>query len=135
MSPEVQRQFEQAAECMEDARILLENDRLAAAVTRIYYAMFHAATGALLAKGIQRRSHHALLAAFGQNFVKTGPLDERFYGDLRAAFERRQQADYEAIVDIDHCTAARLLGETMDFVGACRRPTPLFGPTNGSDII
>ena len=134
MSPEVQRQFEQAAECMEDARILLENDRLAAAVTRIYYAMFHAATGALLAKGIQRRSHHALLAAFGQNFVKTGPLDERFYGDLRAAFERRQQADYEAIVDIDRSAAAGLLDEAMDFVDACRRLTPLFGPANGSDV-
>jgi len=35
-SEEVQRHFEQAAECIEDARVLLDNHRLAATVTRIY---------------------------------------------------------------------------------------------------
>jgi uncharacterized protein (UPF0332 family) len=124
MNEEVQRHFEQAAECVEDARILLENDRLAAAVTRIYYAMFHAATAALLARGIRRRSHHAMLAAFGQNFIKTGEVDERFYRDLRAAFERRQQADYEAIIEIDRQAVARLCEQAIDFVGACRNLTP-----------
>ncbi len=124
MNAEVQRHFEQAAECVEDARVLLENDRLAAAVTRIYYAMFHAATAALLAKDIRRSSHHALLAAFGQSFIKTGELDERLYRDLRAAFERRQQADYEAIIEIDRQAAAQLLERAIDFIDACRRLTP-----------
>jgi hypothetical protein len=124
MNGEVQRHFEQAAECVEDARVLLENDRLAAAVARIYYAMFHAATAALLAKGIRRSSHHALLAAFGQSFIKTRELDERLYRDLRAAFERRQQADYEAIVEIDRQATAQLLEQAINFVDACRRLTP-----------
>ncbi len=123
MNPEVQRHFEQAAECVEDARILLENDRLVAAVTRLYYAMFHAATAALLARDIQRRSHHALLAAFGQQFIKTGQLDQRFYRDLRAAFERRQQADYEAILEIDRPAVAHLLEASIDFVDACKKLT------------
>ena len=123
MNGEVQRHFEQAAECVEDARVLLENDRLAAAVARIYYAMFHAATAALLARGIRRSSHHAMLAAFGQHFIKTGELDERLYRDLRAAFERRQQADYEAIVEIDRQAAAQLLEQAINFVDACRRLT------------
>jgi uncharacterized protein (UPF0332 family) len=123
MNEEVQRHFEQAAECAEDARVLLENGRLAAAVTRIYYAMFHAATAALLARGVCRRSHHAMLAAFGQNFIKAGELDERLYRDLRAAFERRQQADYEAIIEIDRQAAAQLLEQAIDFVDACRKLT------------
>lgn len=123
MNEEVQRQFEQAAECVEDARILLENDRLAAAVTRIYYAMFHAATAALLGRGVRRRSHRATLAAFGQTFVKTGELDKQLYRDLRAAFERRQQADYEAVVEVDRPTVAQLLGQAIDFVDACRKRT------------
>jgi hypothetical protein len=124
MNEEVQRQFEQAAECVEDARVLLENDRLAAAVTRIYYAMFHAATAALLARGIRRRSHRATLAAFGQSFIKTGELDDRLYRDLRAAFERRQQADYEAIIQVDRQAVTRLREQAIDFVDACRRLTP-----------
>ncbi|HSV99942.1 MAG TPA: HEPN domain-containing protein [Sedimentisphaerales bacterium] len=118
MSEEVQRHFEQAAECIEDARVLLDNNRLAAAVTRVYYAMFHAATAALLAKGIRRSSHHALLAAFGQNLVKTGELDQRFYRNLRAAFQQRQQADYEAVLDIDRQAAVRLYEQAIDFIDA-----------------
>ncbi len=121
MTEEVQRHFEQAAECLEDARVLLDNDRLAAAITRVYYAMFHAATAALLARGIRRSSHHALLAAFGQTFVKTGELDQRFYRDLRAAFQHRQQADYEATLDIDRQAAVQLYEQALDFVDACRR--------------
>jgi uncharacterized protein (UPF0332 family) len=121
VNEEVQRHFEQAAECIEDARVLLDNDRLAAAVTRVYYAMFHAATAALLARGIRRSSHHALLAAFGQNFVKTGELDKRLYKDLRGAFERRQQADYEAILEVDRQAAAQLHAQAIDFVDACRK--------------
>ena len=123
MNEEVHRHFEQAAECVEDARVLLDNNRLVAAVTRIYYAMFHAATAALLARGVHRNSHHGLLAAFGQNFVKTGELDQRFYRDLRAAFERRQQADYEAILEIDRQAAVQLHEQAIDFVDACRRLT------------
>ena len=124
MNEEIQRQFEQAAECIEDAHILLENNRLAAAVTRIYYAMFHAATAALLGSGIRRRSHRATLAAFGQTFIKTDQLDKQLYRELRAAFERRQQADYEAVIEVDGQAVARLLGQAIDFVDACRRHTP-----------
>jgi len=123
MSEEVQRHFQQAAECVEDARVLLDNNRLAAAVTRIYYAMFHAATAALLARDVQRSSHHALLAAFGQTFVKTGELDQHLYRDLRAAFERRQQADYEAIIEIDRQEALQLYEQAIDLVNACKRLT------------
>lgn len=103
--------------------MLLDNNRLAAAVARVYYAMFHAATACLLARGIRRRSHHALLAAFGQSFIKTGELDERLYKDLRGAFERRQQADYEAILEVDRQAAAQLHKRAIDFVDACRRLT------------
>ncbi len=123
MNAEVQRHFEQAAECVEDARVLLDNNRLAAAVTRVYYAMFYAATAALLARGIRRSSHHALLAAFGKTFIKTRELDEHLYKELRAAFERRQQADYEAILEVDHQAAAQLHKQAIDFVDACRRLT------------
>ena len=123
MSEELQRHFQQSAECVEDARVLLDNNRLSASVTRVYYAMFHAATAALLARGVRRSSHHALLAAFGQNFIKTGELDQRFYRELRAAFERRQQADYEATLEIDRHAATQLYKQAIEFVDACRRIT------------
>ena len=79
MTEEVRLHFLRAAECVEDARILIDNNRPAAATTRTYYAMFHAATAVLAVKGIRRSSHHAILSAFGEYLVKPGLIDSRFH--------------------------------------------------------
>jgi uncharacterized protein (UPF0332 family) len=118
---DVQQHFERAAECFEDGRILLENGRFAASLNRAYYAMFHAATAALLSKDIRRRSHHGVLSAFGEILVKTGRLNQEFFQFFREAFERRQQSDYEPVVDVDRETAQQMLDRALDFVDACRR--------------
>ena len=54
MTEEAHLHFVRAADCVEDARILIDNNRPAAATTRAYYAMFHAATAVLAIKGIKR---------------------------------------------------------------------------------
>lgn len=117
----VQQHSERAAECFEDGRILLENGRFAASLNRAYYAMFHAATAVLLSKDIRRSSHHGVLSAFGETFVKTGLLEQDLFQFFREAFERRQQSDYEPVVDVDRETAQRMLDHALDFVAACRR--------------
>ncbi len=43
--------------------------------------------------------------------------------EIQRQFERRQQADYEAIIEVDGPAVARLLGQAIDFVDACRRRT------------
>jgi uncharacterized protein (UPF0332 family) len=43
---------------------------------------------------------------------------------LRAAFERRQQADYEALVEVDRQAVGQLLEQAIDFVDACRKRIP-----------
>jgi uncharacterized protein (UPF0332 family) len=120
VSEEIQRHFERGAECIEDAQVLLQNNRLAAVVTRAYYAMFHAATAVLLARGIERSSHHGLLSAFAEQFVKTRQLDRRFFLYLREAFERRQQSDYDPVVDVDRQTVEEILDHAVEFVAACK---------------
>lgn len=47
-----------AIECLEDARLLLANQRAAAAINRAYYAMFHGAEAVLLARLSQEFSSH-----------------------------------------------------------------------------
>ncbi len=121
MTEEIQRHLVQAAECVEDARVLLDNDRFAAAVARAYYAMFHAATATLLAQNIRRRSHHSLLSAFGEHLVKTGRIDRSFFEHLRETFERRQQADYEPLADVDRQTAQESLDHAINFIDACKK--------------
>ena len=49
------------------------------AVSRSYYAMFHAATGVLLELDIERSSHHAVWAAFGEFVTARGLMDARHH--------------------------------------------------------
>jgi uncharacterized protein (UPF0332 family) len=121
MTEETQQHFRKAADCVEDSQILLDNDRLAAAVARAYYAMFHAATAVLATKGIKRSSHHGILSAFGEHLVKPGLIKQEFHLYLREAFELRQQTDYDPIVDIDAKQAKETLEQAVDFVDACRK--------------
>ena len=113
--------FERAAECIEDAQLLLTNSRLTAVAGRAYYAMFHAVTAILLTKNIKRSSHRGIISAFGEYFVKSGLLDQRFHQYLIEAFELRQQTDYEPVTDIDSKQAKQLLDQAIEFVDACRK--------------
>jgi uncharacterized protein (UPF0332 family) len=121
MTEEAQLHFERAVECVEDSRVLIDNNRPAAAAARAYYAMFHAATALLAVKGIKRGSHHGILSAFGEHLVKPGLVDRRFHLSLREAFELRQQTDYDPIVDVDNQQAEEILKQAIDFVDMCKK--------------
>lgn len=60
--------------------------------------MFHAATAALLHKGIERHSHQGIIGAFAQTFVKPRHVEARFHRYLKEAFDLRQESDYQPIV-------------------------------------
>lgn len=87
-----------AEETLEDARILVNNNKLFSAVNRIYYAMFYAVGGLLLTKGLSASKHSGLLSLFNREFVNSGLIDKewgRFYNEM---FEFRQKADYKDLV-------------------------------------
>lgn len=85
-----------ALECLEEARLLLANRLPAGAVARAYYAMFHAAEAALIARfGLEFSSHAAVQSAFGKHFAKTDLVPRRLHKLLIRAFEARQEPDYE----------------------------------------
>ena len=96
----------------------------AAAVARAYYAMFHAATAALLNQDIRRRSHKGLISAFGQYLVKTGRIDPAFHRSFAETFDLRQHSDYQPLVDLTDVQAAEVLTKAKDFVDACKRLLP-----------
>jgi uncharacterized protein (UPF0332 family) len=64
------------------------------AVSRAYFAAFHAAEAALLALGETRSKHAGVIAAFTQRLVVTEDIDREVGRILRSLFERRNQADY-----------------------------------------
>jgi uncharacterized protein (UPF0332 family) len=120
MNEEMRLQFERAQECVEDAQILVKECRLSGTAARAYYAMFHAATAALLKYDIKRGSHQGIIAAFGEHICRQNLLDKKFHKYLREAFDLRLESDYQPVVRIDIQLARETLNRAIEFVNACK---------------
>jgi uncharacterized protein (UPF0332 family) len=83
--------------------------------------MFHAATAALLAKNIERTSHHAIISAFGELIVKPGHLKPKFHKYIIEAFTLRNDCDYLAPFAAEENQAMVTLQRAKEFVEACRK--------------
>ena len=82
------------------ARALLDLGDVDGACNRAYYAMFDAARAALLAAGAPvqpdlGKTHAGLIAAFGLQLVKNGPITKELGRLLKRAEEIRLVADYK----------------------------------------
>ncbi len=65
---------------------------------------------------ITRSKHSGVIAAFRENFIKTG-LIEVEYGDiLGVGFDARQESDYELVPVIDHDLALKRLQDAQRLV-------------------
>ena len=90
-----------ARECLDDAKLLLENKRLHSAVNRIYYALFYQVSALLLAKGLSFYKHSGVLAAFNKEFVKTGIIDKELGKFYNRMFEHRRSGDCGELVEFE----------------------------------
>jgi len=88
-------------------RLLEANDRLRGserdyqygdykgASSRAYYAMFHAASALLEARGASAKTHRGLMSQFRQYWVQTGEVSQELDRTFRETQERRVESDYE----------------------------------------
>ena len=120
MNEEVHLHLERSDDCIKDAEYLIAGGRNFAAVGRGYYAMFHAATAALLNKDIVRHSHHGIISTFGREFVKTGQIDPKFHKYFNEAFDLRQESDYQPLVDITQGQANKVIDRAKEFLEICK---------------
>jgi len=113
----VERVLALSREDLRAARHLLDGGFFGQAVSRAYYAVFHAAEATLLAIGETRSKHSGVLAAFGQLVVRPGGFDESTARILRSLFERRNEADYLG-VPVTAEAAETALADAERFVAA-----------------
>lgn len=88
----------------------------AVSVTRAYYAMFYAASALLASKGITHSKHSAVLAAFGEQFAKTGLIEADYAKAFGHAFDARLDSDYDITFAADEALAREVLSEALRFV-------------------
>jgi uncharacterized protein (UPF0332 family) len=109
-----------ASEKLESARIMYENARYDDAVSRTYYAAFHAMTAALLSKNLSFSSHGQLIGAFNREFIKTGIFPKDFTVIIQALFDDRQIGDYGLLVKMSKSTAREHINEAKNMIAAIR---------------
>ena len=120
MNGEVQQHLDRADQLLHVAQDMLRLDYPADSISRSYYAMFHAATAVLMQLGIQRSSHHALWAAFGQHVAAQGLMDPRLHRIGLDAFRDRARSDYFAEPGDTVEDGDETLRAAREFVAACR---------------
>lgn len=116
----VRLRMEQATETLREARVLLSEHAGRGAVNRAYYAMFYAVLALLAIKGLGSSKHSGTISLFDREFVRPGALPKELSRSLHMAFERRQQADYGELLQIDAAGATRMLEEAETFIGKVR---------------
>ena len=78
------------------AALLVDAGLYADATSRMYYAILHATTAALLLKGFDPATHQAARALLNQHLIHTGELERRWLNCFRDAMNNRRAADYDA---------------------------------------
>ncbi|MCP9463073.1 MAG: HEPN domain-containing protein [Nitrospira sp.] len=91
------------------------------AISRAYYAAYHAAQAALLTEGQRADIHKGVVTLFGLLLVKTGKLDKRWGKLLSNLKDDREAGDYDALSYLDEETARRAVREADEFVAAVDR--------------
>lgn len=112
--------FKNALEKLETARILYENARYDDAVSRAYYAAFHAMTAALLSKDLSYSSHGQVIGSFNREFIKTGIFPKKYSSIIQALFDDRQVGDYGIFVKISKSTARDHINKAEKMIEAIR---------------
>ena len=117
----IRYRLDQADDTIEDVRILIENNRLRAAINRIYYGMFYS----LLALGIKNEfetsKHSQLIGWFNRSFIKVGLIDTKYGKNINKAFNRRTKGDYDIYIDFDKDTVIEMYNDMQDFIAEIKK--------------
>ena len=87
MNEEIEALLKMAIDSIRGARLLFNDELYGFSVSRAYYSMFYLVSAVLLTKDMNFSKHQAVVAAFGQHFVKTGIFNHNFHQYLVEAFE------------------------------------------------
>lgn len=117
MKPEAADLVKKSKRSLDVARKLWTQGDYDFSVSRLYYALFYIAEALLLTKGLSFSSHSAVLSALHEQFVKPGLLPQAMHQLIHETFDRRQEADYEAGIQIAKEEVDALINRAEQFLG------------------
>jgi uncharacterized protein (UPF0332 family) len=112
----IQQTIDKSQRTIKVARLLFENDCFDDAVSRCYYAGFHAISAVLFSKGLTFSKHTQVLGAFNKEFVHSGEFPRSISQFIDQLFKDRMIGDYDSMTTIDRTTAQRDIEQAAQIV-------------------
>ncbi|MDY6789585.1 MAG: HEPN domain-containing protein [Candidatus Nanohaloarchaea archaeon] len=91
------------------------------AISRAYYAMYHAAKLLLESENIHAKTHAGLIRMIGKEFIKPGRIEESLGKALSMAEEDRETADYDIDIEFTEEEAEETIEDAQRFVEKARK--------------
>lgn len=118
-----------ADEKLSTAAKLVEWGAFEDAVSRAYYAAFHAAKAMLASQGFEPDTHGGVKTLFHLHFIKSRQIDPKFGRYLTNLKDDREEGDYDVVSTVDQQIARNALREATEFVAEARRFLKPFLPS------
>jgi uncharacterized protein (UPF0332 family) len=113
--------IDNAFQSLREAKVMIDNCFWNAAINRMYYACFYAATALLLKNGIETQTHAGTRQMLGLHFIRTGKLSVE-YGDCYSnLFAKRHSGDYDAYIYFDRDTVETIYPQAEAFIQALKK--------------
>ena len=106
----------QARETIDDARLLIDNNKFRSAVNRIYYGMFYSLLAFGLKHNYETGKHSKLIGWFNKQFVHAGVFDKKFGRIINRAYLRRTKGDYDTYFEFDKETVNTMFEDMVEFI-------------------
>lgn len=125
--------LDKARRAIDAAQTLLDSGPFPDFATgRAYYAMFYVAEALLREKDLHFSKHGGVHGAFGEHFIKTGLLDQKYHRWLLNAFDQRIEGDYGVEIETIAEDAEKLIAQAEEFLDAARRYLEIPNANSGS---
>lgn len=109
---------EKALNTLKEADVLADAGYFNAAVNRLYYSAYYAASALMLNDSLETVTHKGVKTMMGLKFIQTGRLPREYGRIYQRLFDSRQAGDYEDFVYYDKETFEELRPLASRFIDA-----------------
>lgn len=113
--------LEKAVERLKVAEKLFRDGDYEDAVSRAYYAMYHAARAALSTVKVFPKTHEGVVSEFGRKFVLAGIFPKELGRNLADVKAARETYEYSVTATVGKSEAEVILLNAQEFVNAIKK--------------
>lgn len=115
------KRMEKAQKKLNAAEYLLNGGFYEDAISRGYYAMYHAAKAVLALKDVEPKRHAGVLSMFGLHVIQGEDADVYLGKALAHSKEGREKSDYDEFAKMEKEDAEFVIEEARDFIDKVER--------------